>query len=289
MDITVELVKQLITEQFPDWKKLAIRPVEKSGHDNRTFHLGTDKTVRLPSGKAYASQIEKELRWLPEFQTQITCTIQTPVAKGLPSDEYPYFWSINQWLVGETLTKENVTDASQLAKDLAQFLAELQAMDASKGPVAGAHNFYRGGDLSVYAQETKEKLIAYQDFFPVEMLENIWDQATQSQWQKTPVWVHGDVAVGNLLVAEGRLSAVIDFGVLGVGDPACDYVMAWTYFDTEDAQTFKEALNCDDATWQRAKGWALWKALISYHPAQATSEMSLWAKRTIDALLADPN
>lgn len=101
--------------------------------------------------------------------------------------------------------------------------------------------------------------------------------------------MHGDVAVGNLLVAEGRLSAVIDFGVLGVGDPACDYVLAWTYFDTEDAQTFKEALNCDDATWQRAKGWSLWKALISYHPAQTTSEMSLWAKRTIDALLADPN
>lgn len=285
--ITVELVTQLMKEQFPEWQDLAIIPVAQSGHDNRTFHLGKDKSVRLPSGAAYAAQIEKEMKWLPIFKEKVSFAIPTPLAKGQPNDDYPYFWSINQWLTGEALTDENVANQSQLAKDLAQFLKELQAIDATKGPAAGAHNFYRGGDLKVYATETQAKLTEYQTLFPVEPLQQIWEEALQSQWKEQPVWVHGDVAVGNLLVEEGKLSAVIDFGILGVGDPACDYVMAWTYFDRQGAREFKAALNGDEETWQRAKGWALWKALISYNSEQPTSRMSLWAKKTIEALLVD--
>lgn len=278
MDISTTVVKKLIEEQFPKWSNLEIKPVLKSGHDNRTFHLGDEMSIRLPSSKAYVAQVEKESKWLPIIAPKLELPITCPIAKGNPSNLYPYPWSINKWLKGETVNYDNV-DLNQFAVDLATFLKDIQSIDSTGGPMAGDHNFFRGGDLSVYNDETQDALEKLKNVVDVEKCSLIWDRALSTKWTKSPVWVHGDVAQGNLLVDNGRLSAVIDFGILGVGDPACDLVMAWTFFDKESRMIFMEEVGLDEHTWDRARGWALWKALITYE-----DEVS---KRVIKELLEE--
>ena len=227
--ITADLVEKLIQEQFPKWAHLEVKPVKLSGHDNRTFHLGDQMSVRLPSDAAYAPQVEKENKWLPILSKELSLPISAPIAKGNPSEEYLWPWSINKWIEGETVTKENVRDLNEFAADLGSFLIELQSIDASNGPVAGAHNFYRGGLISVYDEEARVAIENNKDVFDETLLKHLWDLALRSTWNRKPVWVHGDVAPGNLLVKDGKLCAVIDFGILGVGDPACDAAMAWHF------------------------------------------------------------
>ena len=279
MDITVDLAKTLIFEQFPQWSHLEIKPVKNSGHDNRTFHLGDDLTIRLPSGKEYEPQIQKEAKWLPVLAQPLSLPITAPVAKGKPTPEYPLAWSINRWLVGETVTHTNV-DLQKFAIELARFLKELEAINAENGPQAGAHNFYRGGDLAVYIEEFEQALTQLPAGPQRNHYQDIWTTALATKWKKKPVWVHGDIAVGNLLVNDGPLSGVIDFGILGTGDPACDLVIAWTCFDSKSRKAFKEEMGLGDTTWQRGKGWALWKALIT--PDDAVSKKVL-----VDMLAAD--
>ncbi|MGE7852216.1 aminoglycoside phosphotransferase family protein [Bacillus paramycoides] len=270
--INVSLVEKLIQEQFPEWEHLEIKPVKFSGHDNRTFHLGKQMSVRLPSDAAYVPQVEKENKWLPILSKEITLPISSPIAKGNPSAEYPWPWSINKWIEGETVTKENVHNLNEFATDLGSFLVELQSIDASNGPKAGAHNFYRGGLISVYDEEARVAIENNKDVFDETLLKHLWDLALRSTWERTSVWVHGDIATGNLLIKDGKLCAVIDFGILGVGDPACDAAMAWTFFDKNSRNVFKEVLCMDEETWNRARGWALWKALITYDANRDSNE-----------------
>lgn len=287
MEITVALVQQLIKEQFSDWQNLPIRKVAKSGHDNRTFHLGNTMTVRLPSGQEYALQVEKENKWLPYLQEHLTYPISNPIAVGKPSPRFPLPWSINAWLEGETLDAIDTIDKNQLAKDLALFLKELQAVDTADGPVAGPHNFYRGGNLTVYHQETIAALEILKDRLPVNTLLSIWNKAIASTYQGKGVWVHGDIAPGNLLIREGSLAGIIDFGILGVGDPSCDYAMAWTYFDQESRKLLFRYSGHEEEMFIRAKGWALWKALITYTSDELERKEN--AKKTIEEILKEEN
>lgn len=288
LDINVHIVERLIAQQYPEWSYLEIKPVEESGHDNRTFHLGEQMSVRLPSAEHYVPQVEKEHKWLPFLAKSLTLPISTPLAKGKPNDEYPYPWSVYQWIEGDTLKHQNIDNLHQLAKDLAAFLKELQAINPSGGPLAGKHNFYRGGDISVYDQQSRKAIENNGDIFNANLLLDIWNLALQSAWERDPVWVHGDVAPGNILVKDGKLTAVIDFGVLGVGDPSCDLVMAWTFFDKESRSTFKNMLEVDEGTWNRARGWALWKALITYDEhTDSNKERAAEAYRTIQIILEE--
>ncbi|CAM4273820.1 acetyltransferase [Bacillus manliponensis] len=264
MNINVELVKKLISEQFPEWKELLIEPVKNGGHDNRTFHLGDSMTVRLPSEKVYEPQVKKEAEWLPILAKSLSLPITEPLAEGRPTPTYPYAWSINKWLPGETVTQNNI-DLYVFAKELTNFLKEFESIDASNGPIAGSHNFYRGGELSVYDYETKEAFNELKGKVDIKKCKSIWQRALSSKWEKESVWVHGDIAPGNLLVQNGHLSGVIDFGILGIGDPSCDLAMAWTFFDKDSRQVFIQNMDLDKETWNRAKGWALWKALITYN------------------------
>ncbi|MED5017767.1 aminoglycoside phosphotransferase family protein [Paenibacillus chibensis] len=271
-NIDVTVVKRLIQEQFPDWSELEIKPVTNGGNDNRTFHLGNDMSVRLPSGEAYVPQVEKELKWLPILSKELSLPISTPLARGNPSKEYPFPWTVNKWIDGETLQLQNIHDLSQFAKDLGTFLNELQAIDTRGGPIAGKHNFYRGGNLAVYDPETRDAIKQNKDTLNGSLLNEIWELALNSTWVANPVWVHGDMAPGNILVKDGRLSAVIDFGILGVGDPSCDAAMAWTFFDAPSRKVFRNTLQMDEDTWNRARGWALWKALITYHSNRSSDK-----------------
>ncbi|WP_053368801.1 aminoglycoside phosphotransferase family protein [Bacillus sp. FJAT-27245] len=282
------LVAKLIKEQFPEWAHLEIKPVKVSGHDNRTFHLGDDMSVRLPSAPGYVPQVEKEQKWLPILAKKLSLPIPVPVAKGAANEDYPFHWSIYKWLQGETVTRENVADLHQFAADLGGFLLELQSIDASGGPLAGAHNFFRGVHPSVYDQETRSAIQSNRDIFGESILTKLWESALESKWEREPVWLHGDIAPGNILVQNGKLSAVIDFGILGVGDPSCDAAMAWTFFDHESRKVFRNVLKMDEGTWNRARGWALWKALITYEEYKNTDSLkSNEAYKVIQAIIED--
>lgn len=165
----------------------------------------------------------------------------------------------------------------------------LQSIDSADGPPPGAHNFHRGGDLSVYDVETRNAIAALEGEIDTAGAVSTWEAAISSTWQRTPVWVHGDVAPGNLLVRAGRLGAVIDFGGLCVGDPACDLVIAWTFFEGDSREAFRAALPFDDATWARARGWALWKALIVLSGMSSTNAVEGgWSRRVIEDVISEP-
>jgi aminoglycoside phosphotransferase (APT) family kinase protein len=282
------LARRLVDAQFPQWAELPIAPVELDGIDNRTFRLGQDMTVRLPSGDWYALQVDKEQRWLPVLAPQLPLSIPTPVAKGVPGEGYPYSWSVYRWLDGEIATEQGIGDLTEFAITLAGFLVALQRIDAGGGPEPGRHNFYRGGPLTTYAEETIRSIEALGDEIPVDAVNRAWDDAMAATWEGDPVWFHGDVATGNLLLRGGRLAAVIDFGTSGVGDPACDVVIAWTLLSGPSRDAFRSTLGVDPGTWSRARGWALWKALISLVGSlDSDPEAAAVNRRVIERVLAD--
>jgi aminoglycoside phosphotransferase (APT) family kinase protein len=289
LPISAGLVRQLVTSQFPAWADLPIWPVELGGWDNVTFRLGRTMSVRLPSAAAYADQVEKEHRWLPRLAPLLPLPIPIPLARGRPDERYPHPWSVYRWLEGEPAAVAPVRDALEFASMLAGFLVALQRIDAAGGPPPGKHNFYRGGSLLVYDQESRQAIATLGDAIDGPAASRMWEQALDATCDGRPVWVHGDVATGNLLLRDGRLSAVIDFGCSAVGDPACDLVIAWTFLAGPSRERFRAALPLDEATWARGRGWALWKALITLaehigrNPALANA-----ARQVIDELLADP-
>ena len=283
--IDAELVRDLIAAQFPQWAHLPVAPVEHSGWDNRMFRLGAAMSVRLPSNEGYAPQVAKEQRWLPFLQTQLPLPIPAPLALGRPSSDYPWPWSVYQWLEGDSATVTPPDDLERFALDLAEFLNALQRVDATGGPPPGLHSAYRGGSLLHYDAETRAAIQTFGAAIDGRAALALWERALESAWNSSPVWFHGDVALGNLLVTDGRLSAVIDFGCAGVGDPACDTVIAWTNFSGASRTAFCAALIVDEATWTRGRAWALWKALITLgdsNPAKAAQ-----ARAVIDAVLKD--
>ena len=286
--IDAALVRRLVAAQFPRWADLPVEPVEFGGWDNRTFHLGARMTVRLPSAAAYALQVEKEHRWLPKLAPHLPLPIPTPLAKGAPADGYPWPWSVYRWLEGETATTGRIADLHQFATALAQFLTALRRVDPAGGPPPGRHNFFRGGPLTVYDAETRQALTALDGRIDTDAAGAVWEAALGATWRGTPVWFHGDVAAGNLLLEDGRLGAVIDFGTSGVGDPACDLAIAWTLLEEESRDAFRAALRLDDATWARGRGWTLWKGLITLaEHTNANTPEAEDARRVIDKVLAD--
>jgi aminoglycoside phosphotransferase (APT) family kinase protein len=261
-DITPTLVTRLLSEQFPQWAHLPVRRVEADGIDNSTFRLGSTMSVRLPTGDWYSEQVEKEQRWLPVLAPHLPLPTPVPLAQGEPGSGFPWPWSVYGWIDGEPLITSPVADLTRLAADVAGFLAALYAIRPAAGPGPGQHNFYRGGPLTVYDAETRAALETLRGNIDTVAAADVWASALRATWHGTPVWFHGDIAAGNLLVNRGELAAVIDFGTSGVGDPSCDTVIAWTLLSGDSRRVFRERLPVDDATWARGRGWAIWKAMI---------------------------
>ena len=265
-DITTEVVQRLVAEQFPAWADLPVTKVDLDGWDNATFRLGSTMSVRLPSHEAYVPQIDKEHRWLPVLAPALPLPIPEPLAKGEPNAEFPRPWSVYGWHEGRPATAERVRDLEACAAELAAFLTALSRVPTDGAPAAGPHSFGRGGPVSAWDAGVRETLdaIAGRVDLDVASVTAIWEAALAAESGAIPsVWVHGDVTGSNLLVDEdGRLRAVIDFGCSAVGDPACDLTVAWTLFSGASREVFRSRLELDEATWARARGWALWKAII---------------------------
>jgi aminoglycoside phosphotransferase (APT) family kinase protein len=262
IEIQKELVEHLIATQFPKWKHLHIDQILPGGWDNRTFRLGEEMIIRLPSSKEYSEQVEKEQKWLPTLSPLLPLSIPKPIEIGSPSKEYPWKWSIYTYLKGEPASSAHIDNMCDFADTLSNFLKALHSINASKGPPPGPHNFYRGGRLSFYDKETKDAIFRLKDRINADLATKLWDSALKTSWNAPPVWVHGDISHGNLLLENGKLSSVIDFGMLGIGDPACDLSISWTFFEGRSRKVFRSGMLLDRDTWIRAMGWTLWKALI---------------------------
>ncbi|WP_286251977.1 aminoglycoside phosphotransferase family protein [Streptomyces graminofaciens] len=287
IDITTALVRTLIADQFPQWSDLPVSPVDRQGWDNRTFRLGDRLTVRLPSAEGYVAAVAKEDRCLPVLAEHLSLPVPGPVAVGRPAAGYPFPWAVRRWLPGATVEASPDLDRVRLTRDLGAFLRELRAAPAQHGPAAGRHSYFRGCHPSAYGDQVEQALQRLGDVVDVAACQAVWAEALTSVWASAPTWFHGDVAVGNLLVDDGALSAVIDFGTSGVGDPACDLVIAWNYFTGEERQLFRESVGLDDDAWRRARGWALWKALICVADSAGSDPDGAQA-RVLAEVLDDP-
>jgi aminoglycoside phosphotransferase (APT) family kinase protein len=288
-DITPELVSQLVASQFPQWAELPVRAVDADGWDNATFRLGEHMSVRLPSSKEYVEQVGKEHRWLPVLARQLPLPIPEPLAKGEPGCGFPRPWSVYRWLDGQTAESGTIADLPGFAADLAAFLAALYQVDPAGGPLPGQHNFFRGGPLAHYEGETRTALAALPGHIDTARAAEVWEAGLAARWDGSPVWFHGDAQPGNLLLdSSGRLSAVIDFGTSGIGDPACDTTIAWTFLSGESQRVFRRQLPADEATWARGRGWAIWKAMKVLVGALDTDpEDAEFTKNVIAEIIAD--
>lgn len=289
VDTGVSLVGRLLATQFPQWAGLPIEPVHSAGTDNALYRLGDDLVVRLPRIHSATGQVDKEHQWLSRLAPLLPLAIPVPLAKGKPGEGYPWHWSVYRWLEGENATIGRISDPRQAALDLAQFISALQQIDAAGGPSPGPHNSFRGEPLNMRDTRTRDAIAALQGTLDTAAATAVWNAAIAAPaWHGPPVWLHGDLLSSNLLAVQGRLSAVIDFGCLGVGDPACDVMAAWIYLSAETRDSFRAALSIDAATWARGRGWALSFGLIVVPYYQRTNPVLAGiARRAIQEVLDD--
>ncbi|MBI2792515.1 MAG: aminoglycoside phosphotransferase family protein [Gammaproteobacteria bacterium] len=284
IDINERLVRQLLNEQFPRWAEYSLKKVQSDGTDHAIYRLGNDMCVRLPR-LPDDSQIEKEQKWLPQFASLLPLAIPTVLGKGKPNEGYPCHWSIYRWLEGENAINKPITDLHQTAVDLAHFVLALQKMNPTGGPLSS-----RGKPLHMIDDEVRTAIKSLHDVVDVKAVTVIWEESLQApKWNKPPVWTHSDLLPANLIIHENKLSAIIDFGMLGIGDPACDLLAAWSILSKGSSRNvFREKLAVDDATWMRGRGWALSIGLIILPYYQHTNPgLVTIGKHLISEVLAD--
>jgi aminoglycoside phosphotransferase (APT) family kinase protein len=290
IETDASLVRRLLEAQFPQWAALPVEPLPSGGTDNALYLLGGDMVVRLPKRERTSGTLEKERRWLPELAPLLPLDVPLPLADGRPGEGYPCEWAVYRWLEGDDATAAPVGDAALLASDLAAFVAALHRIDLAGGPGPGEHNFGRGEPLAARDDGTRAAIASLQDELDTAAVTAVWEAALLAPgWAKPAVWVHGDLDLRNLLVDGGRLSAVIDWGCLGVGDPACDVALAWKVLPAEHRAGFRAALAVDDATWARAAGWVLSQAVMAlgYYTLETNPILVLEGRRWLDEILAE--
>ena len=289
LEIPLGLVSGLVAGQFPEWAALPVEPMLPWGTDNALFRLGDDKIVRLPRIPAAAGQVAKDARWLPELAPRLPLAIPEVLATGIPTDGYPWRWGVYRRLGGETLPPQRIPEVVDAAVDIARFLAALRGIETTGGPAAGPPNTSRGVPLATRDDAVRVAIAALGTEVDGSRAAAVWESALGAEWHGRPVWLHGDLMPGNLLVVDGRLSAVIDFSCLCVGDPACDLMVAWMFLTTESRAALRRELEVDDSEWARGCGWALSCALIAIPYYRVTNPtLTGYARRTLDEVLADP-
>jgi len=285
LDLNIALVKRLLVEQFPYLSENSITVVHSMGTVNAIYRLGDELYVRLPRLEAWADSIDNEWAWLPKLAPLISLKIPKPLARGKPTDWYPCPWAIYHWIEGSPCQDSLISDERQLAHDLIDFILELRSIDRLGAPRGGRR------PLIELDKATRAAIESSRGVIDTEMASTAWARSLEAPaWDGNPVWIHGDLLKSNLLVQNNRLCAVIDFGGVGIGDPAADVVPAWSVFSKVGREIFRQALDVDDDTWSRARGYALHQALmiIPYYPKTNPGFVSM-AKRTLEEILTELN
>jgi len=271
-----------VDDQFPAWSGLPLRRVEPSGTDNAIFRLGDELAVRLPCRDGPTEPRSKELEWLPRLAPLLPVAIPVPVAQGGPGKGYPWFWEIHTWVDGATVPVGGI-DAIQAARDLAALVAALQRIDPQDAPAG------RGVPLAQLDASFGHWLGRF-DGDP--RVADAWKRALAAPpWDGPPVWHHGDLDARNWLVRDGRIGGVIDWGAMGVGDPACDVMVAWKLHSAVARDAFRVGLPVDDATWERARGWVVWQAVaaLAYYTPENNPALYHEAEAWLGLVLSEPD
>ncbi len=274
------LVRRLLAEQFPEWAGLPLRRVEPSGTVNAIFRLGDELSVRLPRHDGPTEPGSKELDWLPRLAPLLPVDVPVPVAQGRPGEDFPWFWEIHTWVEGETVPVKEI-DALRAARDLAALVAVLQRLDAAGAPTGRGRSLTERQDMFRYwlARFDGDSQVGAE-----------WERALAApDWDGPPVWHHGDLDARNWLVRDGRISGVVDWGSMGVGDPACDVMVAWKLHSPAARDAFRDALPIDDATWERGRGWVIFQAvaILAYYTPENNAVLVHEAQEWLDLVLSD--
>lgn len=290
LEIDEHLVRVLIDSQCPQWANLPINAVPSSGTDNALFRLGSEYIVRLPRIEWEAGcinkSINKEYEWIPKIARLLKISISEPLFKGDPSQLYPWPWLVAKWNEGSNPSFEKNNEYALLAEELANFLNDLHRIQLPNGPSSR-----RGVSLKEIDKETIKAIGELTTEVDIQSVTSVWNQLFNVQsWNKDSVWVHGDFLPGNILIKNNRLSAVIDFTDVGIGDPACDLIIAWSLFNAQSRNIFRENLESIDAdTWERGRGWALSIALIMLPYYKNTNPvLASLARRMIENVMSVP-
>ena len=278
------LVRRLLVAQFPQWAGLPIERVPSAGTDHAMYRLGAELVARLPRIGWAVDNVAHEQTWLPRLAPQLPVAIPAPVGLGVPGEGYPYPWSVYRWIKGDNPEVGQIEDPETLTRDLAAFIMALQRIDPVGAPAAG-----RGRPLATRDAPMRVAIAASEGLVDTAAVTTLWEAALRVPgWQGAHVWLHGDLAPGNLLLSEGRLNAILDFSGVGVGDPAADLPVAWNLLPREAWPLFRELLGVDDATWARGRGWALSIAMIQLPYYQHTNPpLAASARRVIAQVLED--
>jgi len=253
----VALVRRLVAAQFPDWASLPIEPVPSNGTDNALYRLGEDMVVRLPRIHWAVDGEERAREWLPRLAPLVSVDVPLLLAVGEPADGYQWSWSVYRWIEGANPRVGDFVDPA-LTSDLAQLVLSFHRIDLD-GPATG-----RGLPLETRDEETRAALAELEGIIDTDAPTVAWEAALRvPRWSGRPMWIHGDLLPGNLVVRDGRLRGVIDFGCVGVGDPACDLIAAWGVLPAVARADFRDELGVDDDSWARGRGWALSIGLIA--------------------------
>jgi len=280
----VPLVRRLLAGQFPHWADLPLERAPSSGTDNALYRLGDDMVVRLPRIHWAVGAVDKDIRWLPSLAPLLPVAVPVPLAKGAPAEGYPWDWGIYPWLEGENPDVDRIAGTDSVTTDVTRFVEALHRIDPTGGPPAR-----RGAPLEVQDDEARAALPALRGTIDTRAATAVWEAALRTPaWSGPPVWIHGDLLPGNLLFQRGRLTGVIDWGGVGVGDPACDLIVAWALLPPDARDRFRAELGVDDATWARGRGWALSIGLIALPYYRETNPgLAATARHLIREVLAD--
>jgi len=287
LDVDAPLVRRLLSAEFPHWANLPITPVSSSGTDHALFRLGGNMVVRLPRIHWATEQAELEGRWLPRLAPHLPLAVPEQLAMGKPDQGYPWRWAVYRWLEGESAIHAPLAGSAQAAADLARFLLALRSIDPTGGPTPDPASTARGLPLVSRDAYTRDAIVRSRGLIDTDAVTAAWEAARRAPAHAgPPVWIHGDLEPGNVLVRDGRLSAVIDFCCLCLGDPACDLIPAWSIFSGNARAAFRAALAVDDAAWARGMGWALSTAIIALpYYVDSNPVMADGARRKIEAVL----
>ncbi|WP_431773911.1 aminoglycoside phosphotransferase family protein [Streptomyces cucumeris] len=283
-DAEISRVRRAIAAQFPRWAGLPLEPVARVSTSNTMYRLGEDKVVRFPRAAGSAADIAREHTWLPRLAPALPVAVPVPLGKGAPMEGFPWPWSVYRWLDGENPVPGRITEPGWFAEDMAGFITALRRIDATDAPPS-----YRSEHLAARDGATRSALRKVRAEIDAHAATAAWDTALRAPvWQDPPVLVHADLQPGNLLLDGGRLSGVIDFECLGLGDPAVDLIVAWYVLPAGARDAFRTAVAADDAAWARGRGWALSVALVELASYRDTnSVMAATARHVIGEVLAD--
>jgi len=284
VDINPELIKDLLQEQFPKWENQPLQLMHPEGTDNAMYRLGNDKLIRLPRTEGSSLNIEKELTWLPKLGPKLPISIPSIIGRGMANKNYPFPWLICEWLEGSNPDQEGMIDEQKAATDLAFFVKAMQQVPTVEGP-----NCSRGQPLNTREKEVLQSIPLLKELYDTNLLKELWESASSApHWKRDPVWIHGDLHAGNLLAMEKKIVGVVDWGLAGIGDPACDMIVAWTLLCQQSREIFRSLVQPDDHTWSRGRGWALFLGIVGYPYYRDTNPIFAGiAKRALDQVIAE--